>query len=199
MRYGLTIWINPDGKPKKTMGIEFPVSSEGKTEPSFPRDKSAERKDMRLAMMAGKNQEMALIGFNEKGDRKVIDPGKDPAFHGKVEMLEGGRLYVSLAVPLDKIHRGDPASFSALVSVGFETGYMDVTGSGMPSGGGQQSGGGMGGPGMYGGGGPGGMPPGAGASGTMGAGPEQQERPDIGQLASPTRLWIKQVTLSQKP
>jgi len=85
-------------------------------------------------------------------------------------------------------------------SIGFETGYMDVTGQGMPSGSGQPSGGGHGG-GMYGGGGmPGGGPPASGgAPGSMGGSADQQERPDIGQLASPSKLWIKQVTLASKP
>jgi len=195
MRYGMTTWINPDGKTKKALGIEFPVSSEGKGEPNFTRDKNADRKEMRLAMMASKNQEMTLTGFGAKGEQRSIDPRNDPFFQGKVEMLEGGRLYIHLELPLDQVQRGDLASFSSPLSLGFETGYMDVTGSGMPSGGGQYSGGGgMGGPGMYGGGPPGGMPPGS----MGGAGDQQQERPDVNKLASPTRLWIKQVILSAK-
>ncbi len=195
MRYGMTTWINPDGKTKKVLGVEFPVSAEGKGEPNFTRDKNADRKEMRMAMMASKNQDMTLIGFGAKGERRSIDPGNDPSFQGKIEMLEGGRLYIHLELPLDQVHRSDLASLSSPLSLGFETGYMDVTGLGMPSGGGQSSGGGgMGGPGMYGGGPPGGMPPGS----MGGAGDQQQERPDINKLASPTRLWIKQLMLSAK-
>jgi hypothetical protein len=195
MRYGMTTWINPDGKTKKALGIEFPVSSEGQGEPNFARDKNADRKEMRLAMMASKNQDMTLTGFGGKGEQRSVDPGNDPSFRGKVEMLEGGRLYIHLELPLDQVQRSDLASFSSPLSIGFETGYMDVTGSGMPSGGGQNpGGGGMGGPGMYGGGPPGGMPPGS----MGGSGDQQQERPDVNKLASPTRLWIKQVMLSQK-
>ena len=196
MRYGLTTWFNPEAKHKKAMGIEFPVTSEGKSEPNFMRDKNADKKEMRMAMMASKNQEMTLVGFGAKDERKVIDPRNDEAFHGKVEMMEGGRIYISLALPLDKLQRGDPASVANPISVGFETGYMDVTGQGMPSGGGQPSGGGMHGSGMYGGGGP---PSGGGAPGSMSGSTEQQDRPDIGQLASPSKLWIKQVKLATKP
>jgi len=198
MRYGLTTWFNPDAKHKKAFGIEFPVTSEGQSQPNFSRDKNADRQEMRKAMMAAKNKEMALIGFSEKSERRIIDPQNNKEFNGKVEMLEGGRLYVSISLPLEKLQRSDIASFVNPISIGFETGYMDVTGSGMSSGGGQQ-GGGMpgGGGGMYGGGGmPGGGPPPGGGTGSAG-GSEQQERPDIGQLASPSKMWIKQVVLSK--
>jgi hypothetical protein len=198
MRYGLTTWFNPEAKHKKALGIEFPVNMEGKEEPDFRSNKSGDRKDMRSAMMASKNQEMVLIGFGEKGERKVINPSNDDGFRGKVEMMEGGRLRVSIVVPLDKLQRADIASLANPISLGFETGYMDVTGQGTPSGGGQPSGGGGYGGGMYGGG-PGGGAPGGGAPGSTGGSSDQQQRPDISQLASPSRLWIKEVTLATKP
>jgi hypothetical protein len=192
MRYGLTTWINPEGKHKKALGIAFPVTAEGKSEPNFMRDKNGggDRKEMRMAMMAAKNQEMDLIGFGEKGEDKVVDPRNDPDFHGKAEMMEGGKLYISLELTLSKLTINNPGE---PFSLGFETGYMDVTSSGMSSGGGGQQ---PGGSGMYGGGGPGGGPPMGGSQGSMGGGADQQEKPDISQLASPSRLWIKQVILS---
>jgi hypothetical protein len=199
MRYGLTTWFNPEAKQKKALGVEFPVTSEGKEQPqNFARDKNADKKEMRMAMMASKNQEMTLIGFGEKKEKQVIDPKIDTSFDGNVEMLEGGRLKVSLVISLAKLQRSDLASFSNPLSIGFETGYMDVTGQGTPSGGGAPSGGGGGG-GMYGGMPGGGPPSGGGAPGSMGGSPDQQERPDISKLASPSKLWIKQVTLSTKP
>lgn len=195
MRYGLTTWFNPEAKTKKGLGIEFPVTTEGQAQPDFMRDKNADRKEMRKAMMAAKNQEMTLIGFDVKGGRRVINPIKDPDFHGNVEMLEGGRLKVSISVPLAKLERSDASNFAEPLSIGFETGYMDVTGQGTPSGSTQQQGGGGHSGGMYGGGMPGGGPP----SGSMSGGSEQQERPDISKLASPSKLWIKEVTLSLHP
>jgi hypothetical protein len=202
MSYGLTTWFNPEAKHKKALGIEFPVTTEGQApEPNYMRDKNADRKEMRNAMMSKKNQEMTLIGFGEKGEHRSINPVNDPDFHGNIEMMEGGRLHVSLSIPLAKLQRPDLASFANPVGLGFETGYMDVTGSGTPSGGGPPSGGGGyggGGGGMYGGGPPGGGPPGGG-QGQMGGTSDQQQRPDIGQLASPTRLWIKEIKLATKP
>lgn len=189
MRYGLTTWLNPEGKSKKAMGIQFPVSPEEKSQPDIRGERGGDRKDMRMAMMASKNQEMLLIGFEGKGSRKYIDPRIDGSFHGKLEMMEDGMIWVSLSLPLDKIGQEESSPFS----LGFETGYMDLNKQGMPSGGGQQSGGGMhGGGGMYGGG-----PPPGGSTQTATA--EQQQRPDISALASPSKLWIKQVILALKP
>jgi hypothetical protein len=201
MRYGLTTWFNPEAKHKKALGIEFPVTTEGQaSEPNYMRDKNVDRKEMRNAMMSKKNQEMTLIGFDAKDDRKSINPTNSADFHGNVEMMEGGRLHISLSLPLAKLQRPDLASFTNPLGLGFETGYMDVTGSGMSSGGGQPSGGGGGGGGggMYGGGPGGGGPPGGSGQGQMGGTTDQQQRPDIGQLASPTRLWIKEIKLATK-
>jgi hypothetical protein len=197
LRFGLTTWINPEAKQKKGLGIQFPVEPDGSGEPAFRRDKGGDRKEMMLAMMAMKNQEMVLIGFGGQNERVVIDPRVDPLFHGMIEMLEGGKLKVSLSLPLEKIGCGPNVASAGPISIGFETGYLDVTGQGAPSGGSMQGGGGMHGGGMPGGGGP---PPGMapGESQTASSG-DQQKQPDIGELASPTKMWIKQVKLAEKP
>ena len=199
MRFGLTIWFNPEGKRKKGMGIQFPVTQEEDGEPSFKREKGGDRKEMMMAMMARKNQEMVLVGFGGKGEQKVIDPRIDSSFHGKVEMMEGGRIHVSLVLPLEKLGRSNIETINNPFSVGFETGYLDLNREGMTAGAGQQSGGGeMHGGGMHGGGGP---PPGGGtgaqATGTNQQ--QQQQQPDISELASPSKLWISQVKLAGKP
>lgn len=201
MRYGLTTWFNPEAKHKKALGIEFPVTSEGSGEPPMMRDKNADRRDMRKAMMDAKNKEMVVIGFEGKNSRRSVNPQDNPDFRGMAEMMEGGKLRISLVVSLDKLQRGNVVSNASPFSLGFETGYMDVTGSGMPSGGGPSSGGGMGGGGGMPGGMPGGGPPpgGSGMPGSMGDSQAQQNQPAIGELASPSKLWIKQVTLAKKP
>lgn len=195
MRYGLTTWFNTNAKHKKELGIVFPVAPDGMGEPPYAKDKGGERKDMRFAMMAGKNKEMDLIGFDGKKEKRTIDPQKDNDFQGNIEMQEGGKLYIRLVLPLAKLSRGSLEALSLPISLGFETGYMDLTGqSQMPSGGGTQGGGGMHGGGMYGG----GPPPGAG-QGSMTGTQDQQQRPDINQMASPTRLWIKKINFAAKP
>jgi len=200
MRFGLTTWFNPEGKHKKGIGIQFPVAAEENSEPSFKREKGGDRKEMMLAMMARKNQEMVLIGFGGKGEQKVIDPRIDSSFHGQVKMMEGGRIHVSLVLPLEKLGRGNIETLNYPFSVGFETGYLDLNREGMTAGAGQGQGGGEmhGGGGMYGGGGP---PPGGG-TGTQVTGTnqqQQQQQPDISELASPSKLWISEVSLAGKP
>lgn len=204
MRFGLTTWFNPEGKHKKSMGIQFPVAPDENGDPGYRREKGGDRRDMMMAMMERKSHEMKLVGFEGKGSEKMIDPVVDSVFHGKVEMLEGGRLHVSIVLPLERLGRGSPETFIHPLSIGFETGYLDLTRSGMASsGGGQQSsGGGMhGGGGMYGGGPGGGPPPSGGGSGGQGAEANQQQsqQADISELASPSKLWISQVKLAGKP
>jgi len=201
MRFGLTTWLNADGKTKKGMGIEFPAAPEGNGEPAFRREKGGDRRDMMMAMLAQKNREMVLLGFGAKDERIHIDPAIDPDFDGQIRPVEdGGSLMVRLVVPLEKIDRGRAETFGQPFSLGFETGYLDVTGQGMPSGGGMQDGGMHGGGGRYGGGMPGGGPPSGMAPGegqaTTG---EQQKQPDISQLASPSKMWIKEVRLAPQP
>ena len=106
MRFGMTTWINPDGKKKKGMGILFPLEVQGPGEHPVKRGQGAQRQDMMANMMVMKNKEMVLLGFGGKNERIKINPGTDPFFHGKVEMLPGERLKVSLDMPLKKIGRG---------------------------------------------------------------------------------------------
>ena len=129
-----------------------------------------------------------------------IDPTLDTAFDGDIKLNEvDGSIMVRLVVPLEKKGRGQPITFNQPISLGFETGYLDVTGQGMPSGGGMQEGGGMHGGGRYGGGMPGGGPPSGMAPGDAQASGGQQKQPDINQLSSPTKMWIKEVRLTLKP
>lgn len=194
MRFGLTTWFNPEGKHKKGMGIQFPVQAGEDNEPSFKREKGGDRKEMMMAMMARKNQEMVLVGFGGKGERKVIDPRIDSSFHGKVDMMEGGKMRVSMVLPLNKLGRSNE-TINMPFSAGFETGYLDLNREGMTAGGGQRSGGGE----MHGGGMPGGGPPGGGTGNQGTSTNQQQQQPDISELASPSKLWISQVKLSEKP
>lgn len=200
MRFGLTTWFNTEGKHKKALGVQFPVPPEGDNEPAFKREKGGDRKEMMLAMMDQKNQEMLLIGFGGKSERKSIDPRIDSSFHGKVEMMEGGTMHVSLVLPLDKLNRSYE-TINLPVSAGFETGYLDLNKEGMTAGAGQSGGGGdMHGGGMYGGP-PGGGPPSGGGTGNQGmtTNQQQQQQPDLSELATPSKLWISQLKLAKKP
>ncbi len=199
MRFGLTTWLNPEGKHKKAMGIKFPVTSDGNDDQPMMRGKGSDRKEMQTAMMANKNKVMILTGFGGDEKEKLIDPQHDPGFFGKVEMLEGEKLHISLALPLENIGRDKIEAAKNPFSVGFETGYLDVTGQGILQEADNRPGavGCMEGAEEM----PGGGPPAGGPQGSPGGTTDQQpqQQPDIGELARPSKMWISQVTLSEKP
>jgi hypothetical protein len=85
-------------------------------------------------------------------------------------------------IPLEKIGRGVKAMDEPL-SIGCETGYLDLNRSGMAAGSGNR-----GGEGRYHGG-----PPGGGRDLEQSA--NGQQRPNLNELATPSRMWIKKVVL----
>lgn len=217
MRYGLTTWVNPDGKNKKGLGIQFPVPSDesegssswkggGKPENGGGGGQrgqgpgGGDRKDMMNRMLAGKNKELVLIGFSGKGSRDTVQFTPDLDIKGNLEMMEGGNLLVSLTLPIKKIESAGKEQADGLLAIGFETGYMDLNQSGMGGGGSQPSDGGGhggGGGGMYGGGGP---PPSSQGFNdkSQGSGSTQQKDVTLSELANPTRMWIGAVKMASK-
>jgi hypothetical protein len=215
MKYGLTTWVNPDGKSKKGLGVQFPVPSDesesssswkggGKPENGGSGGQKGQgagggdRKEMMNRMLAGKNKEIVLIGFSGKGSRDTVQITPDLDFKGNLEMMEGGNLLVSLTLPIKKIESTGKEQADGLLGIGFETGYMDLNESGMGGGGGQSSDGGGhggGGGGMYGGGGP---PPSSQGFNdkSQGSGSTQQKDVTLSELANPTRMWIGVVKLA---
>jgi len=190
MMFGLTTWVDPEGKKKKTLGIEFPLGGGGgrDMDPQRSRSEGKDRKETMALAMQEKNSRMLLKGFDGKGSEKEINPMTGNGIRGKFEMMEGEKVRVFMTIPLEKIGR-DSVNMSAPLSIGFETGYLDLNRSGMaPSGGGNRSGDGGG--GFHGGGGP----PG-GSEGMDRSGGEPQ-RANLNELATPNRLWIKKVLLS---
>jgi hypothetical protein len=194
MRYGLTTWFNPEGKHKKSLGIEFPVAGGGPAgPPQGGKPGSGDRKEMMNKMLAGKNSEMVLIGFSGKGSRDTVRVADVQWMKAGMEMMQGEKMMISLVVPISKIEPGSGTDH--LLSMGFETGYLDLNktgmgqsaGSGMPA---ESSHGGS----MYGG----GPPSGGGApSGNTSSGQAQQGQVSISELAKPNKLWINQVRLAK--
>jgi hypothetical protein len=195
MRYGMTTWFNPEGKHKKSLGIEFPVAGGGFSgPPQGGKPGMGDRKEMMNKMMAGKNSELVLIGFSGKGARDTVRLADVAWLNAGMEMMQGEKILITLVVPISKI---EPASGTDhLLSMGFETGYMDLNKTGV----GQSGGGGMAaesGHSMYGG----GPPPGGGAtsgSASQGQGGQsQQGQVSISELSKPNKLWIGQVRLTK--
>lgn len=200
MRYGLTTWFNADAKQKKSLGIQFPVPViEGNGPPARKEGQApGERKDMMIGLMAAKNKQMILVGFSGKGTRDTVRVSENKEFRAKLEMKDKEKLLVSLSVPISKIESAGKNEPDNMISIGFETGYMDLNRQGIGQTGEAQQGQSGHGGGMYGG------PPPGGTSTTGTAGERssgnsgQADQPDISQLAKPTRLWISPVKLAGK-
>ena len=196
MRYGLTTWFNSEAKRKKSMGIGFPVATQEEARPQQPREGQVpgqgDRKDFMNRMLEGKNREMILIGFSGKGARDTVLLSQANGFQAKMDMMDRDKMLISLALPIYKLEQSQDGLPDNFISVGFETGYMDLNKQGIAPAGGSTSGEGGHGGGMYGGppqGGQGGMDRPADGSG-------QQQQASISDLANPTKLWISSVKLA---
>ena len=192
MMYGFTTWLDPLGKKKKNIGIEFPVAGGGRAEQGQlgNRGEGQDRKAMMALAMQEKNSHMVLKGFNGKGSEEEINPMAGDGIRGKFDHLEGEKVLIALVVPLEKLGITDKAAMIKPLSIGFETGYMDLNRSGMAAGANTGGGGGD----YHHDGPPGGGPPGGGMD-QSGSG---QQQPNLNQLASPAKMWVKAVRLSVK-
>jgi hypothetical protein len=134
--------------------------------------------------MQEKNSRMLLKGFAARGSEKEINPMTSQGVRGKFERLEGEQVRVALSIPLEMIGLESKAENHPL-SIGFETGYLDLNRSGMAAGAGSRERGGD-----YHGGRPGGGPPDGDMEGQGG-----RQRPDLNEMATPSRMWVKKVIL----
>jgi hypothetical protein len=188
MMFGLTTWIDPQAKKKKNMGIVFPMEGNSGRGISPRSREGKDRKEMMALAMQEKNSRMLLKGFSGKGSEKEINPMVSQDIRGRFERLEGEKIRIVLTIPLTMIDM-KPAAKDNLLSIGFQTGYMDLNRSGMAAGGGSRDRGGD-----YHAGRPGGGPPG-GADGMESRGGEQQ-RMNLNEMATPSKMWIKKVMLT---
>ena len=192
MMYGLTTWINPDGKTKKNSGIRFPLAP-ARRDMKQPagREPGRDRDRMVSEMMEARNREMAVFGFPGMQEEVIVNPALDEDYRGSVSRLGEDRMLVTLSLPLDKLGRSAGQNLSKPLSVGVESGYLDLNRQGM----GMQS------SGMQGGG-----PPSGGHHPTDGersvstsgrpGGTGQGGQFDLNEMSKPAKLWIKAVKLA---
>jgi len=147
---------------------------------------------MMAMAMQEKNSRMMLKGFPGLPPEKEINPMTGDGVRGKFEHLEGDKVRVALAIPLEMLGIKDKTAMKQPISIGFETGYLDLNRSGMASSSGMGSGGG----GDHGHGGPPGGGPPSGGGMEQSGNSQQQQQPNLNKLASPSKMWIKQVLLT---
>ncbi len=174
MLAGLTVWIDTTGKKKENMGITCPVK---RTLPKINRkmqDQPNWKNDQLL--------EAEFIGFKEFKETYFIS--KNPYdVEVSVAQDEFKSLYYELKIPLNIIYNDYSNLSLKTLSIGFETGVLDMPSPGNRSAGMNNRPTGMSGKG------------GGGGRGRGSGGPVQGSS-SITNLTSPTKVWIKNIKLA---
>ena len=178
-RFGFTLWIDPSGKGKKRLGINYPTK------------KSADRSRLNQAGMRATNGqndfEMILLGFNAGKKKFLTTTASNPGIQISYFTDRFNGFSYELVISLEKSglnfkeYTGDPEKFLRII---FETGYLQTNvqtgGQGMVRGG-RSSMGGRG---------------GSGRPGSGGTGNPQQRMAEMQEMTHGTRLMLKQVRLT---
>ncbi len=193
LRFGLTLWIDPNNKKKKDMGIEFPIKEE------LQRPSQQQRAGMKpgAGMTGGQNMAQLhtmfdlseknnlLIGFDGEGSKREIYPEREKCdVYAKIFFDGSNRLVYNAVIPVKYVMQGEGAKNDNF-TIGIESGHLDMSSAGMGKG--MRPGGGMPGGGRPGGGMGGGMGGGGGRGGMRMSG---GGRPQMSQLTDPLKLWF---------
>ncbi len=188
LRRGLTVWIDTTGKQKKVLGIKYPM---GRSESVRPEDRTRPRQPIQeqqgeRPVRSQIQSRMELIGFKEKGKSEVVSLGNAAGIEVAAKTDPYGGMQYEAKIPLNLVLEDQKAFLSVTdkyISIGFETGYINMN-STMRTG---QSGTRMGGGG--------GRPPGGGGRPPGGM---AQRQGDMASMTQPTRLWLKRIKLANK-
>lgn len=187
LQSGMTVWLNADGKSRKTLGVRFPVGSRYSMNRT---QNSALNKPSPLSMA----NTIQLVGFGEGVQSRFPSDNTDN-IRGVVKYDEDGNLIYSMVIPVDKLPEAEKTAATDplnLWTIGIEYGAPPVmtgqvpagvrppsgAGASMPAGGGARGGGGRSG---------GGMP----AGGGMSRGAPQAADP-------PVVIWAKDMKVTVK-
>lgn len=187
VRSGFTVWLDPTGGKKKTLGIRFPLGMQESGDPMKIKESLRDPKKFR-ALFEDLGSEMELLG-----------PEKDQRVRTLRSTVEGievsagyseGRFVYELKLPLARSAEqpyGIGTDPGGQISLGFETPELDREAM-VSQAKGQRGGGGGG------GGGKGGM---GGGGGGMGGGGKGGIRPG-GSMPEPFELWTKVALSAQQ-
>ncbi len=161
---GLTLWIDPAGKGKSTLGIEYPKGRIHENRGNYQRSQNRSQGQTQRKSFSSQNNSEWIQKFNrrylsgvEEGELKGFDKaGLKESFLGKngievmLQLDAKGELIYEAKIPLNMIFvhpdeylKSSPNAFS----LAFETGYIEIDmsrmGRGGMGGGGRMGGGGQ--------------------------------------------------------
>jgi hypothetical protein len=183
---GLTLWIDTVGEMRKMYGIEYPM---GLRKMMDDRQISPDRIPGEQGRPGRPDiqripEEMKIIGFTKRGASQLADPKGTPGIHLSASRDWGGAFIYYARISLDKILTNQSAFLAdttRVLSIGFETGRIDMPNIAGGS------------PGMPGG---SGMPGGRAGGGRRPGGGTTEPSQRMGNMSQSTRLWIPKVRLT---
>jgi hypothetical protein len=121
---GMSIWIDPAGKEKKTIGVRFPIGAasvrrmlERKGERMTEEEVKIFNKNSTLAMA----YEIEINGFGEVPAMSIPASGGE-GFSASIRYNEDGELIYRLLIPRDKVAFGESKGKPVPISLGIEYG-----------------------------------------------------------------------------
>ena len=190
MMFGSKIWIDIQGKRKKRRGVMFPMGRKefddmrppGNTDQGNQKNGREDNFDREKHKMASRIKNIEIIGIYDELNG-VFNTWTEAQIFAAAEFDDIGMLYYRLEIPFEKLGLDYELIKYAEISIGFETGYLDVSQMhGRP--GGMKSGNG---------------PPRGGSGTRPGGGPPGGENSDrmqmMQKMSQPDKFWIKGVKL----
>jgi hypothetical protein len=103
LEYGLTIWINMDGKELKKMGIRFPIGSQNsKVRKNSDMGEYNMSKDVNTATLLSLANKIELLGFTSE-EVRLFPAGNSDNFRGSLRYDNEGTLYYRMVMPIAKL------------------------------------------------------------------------------------------------
>ena len=125
LRYGLAVYVDPDGKEKKASSIKFLPSQtggrEGVQNRPDPADSQIGRIDQRKSMASG-IKEVEISGFGNKKPLKTSESDLS-GISWKVNIDDQVKLNYEISIPLEKLLTGKTMD---AFSLGVESGFMNM-------------------------------------------------------------------------
>jgi uncharacterized membrane protein YgcG len=193
---GFTVWIDTTGGKEGQFGVKYPLA-QGRSEmdrdrtgreTGTPNQKQSQEK---LARLQTALNSIEIIGFSPEAEANVeLGSKSGDGICAWINLESEMDMYYELKIPLNDLAIND----QKMISIGFESGSVDMPSGGPPGGG--KPGGGMN-PG-------GGGPPGGGGRSGGGGGQQRgdgadpsQGQSDMKAMSQAIDLWIKRVQLSK--
>lgn len=192
---GFTIWIDTTGGKDKHFGIKYPMAqgrqgmNDQNTRPNqMQGDGLVGRQEDLMKKVKTSLNSIELTGFSlEAQNSTKLNSRIRDGITAWIELTPDTKMYYELKIPLKYLANVDYLKQN-LISVGFESGKIDMPSAGSPGSGGK----------MGGGKGSGGGRPGGGGGRSHGGSGQNQQTAVMKTMSQPINIWMKRIELFRK-